>query len=74
MRDGENGLLVDIGDSAALADRFERILRQPALAKTLVSGGEKTLMSLFSEESVANAYLRLFASRQVSSAKRARAA
>jgi glycosyltransferase involved in cell wall biosynthesis len=64
MRDEENGLFVDIGDEEGFADAFNRIFENPGLADTIVAGGEKTLFGQFSEDAIANAYLRLFESHQ----------
>jgi len=60
MRDGENGLLVDIGDQQGLAAAIERISQYGELARALVTGGCDTLHRQFSEEAVTGAYLRLF--------------
>ncbi|MBN1912400.1 MAG: glycosyltransferase [Pirellulales bacterium] len=62
MRDGQNGLLTDIGDYEGIADAIRRILDSRELADTLVAGGTKTLADQFSEEAVANAFLRLISS------------
>ncbi|MCY8808535.1 glycosyltransferase family 4 protein [Bacillus atrophaeus] len=42
IRDGENGFLVNIGDSAAFADRIDRLYQEPALRRTLGLEGRKT--------------------------------
>jgi glycosyltransferase involved in cell wall biosynthesis len=60
MRDGENGLLVDIDDAAGFARAVGAILADSALAGTLVDGGRRTLMTQFSEQAVADAYVELF--------------
>lgn len=39
IRDGENGLLVEPGDAAALAQAVNRILKDPGLAEKLVCAG-----------------------------------
>ncbi|MDZ4657490.1 MAG: glycosyltransferase [Bythopirellula sp.] len=62
MRDSQNGLLVDIGDSEGFATSFRRILADSALAQQLVTGGSATLEDTFSERAVVNAYLKLFSS------------
>jgi len=62
MRDGENGLFADIGDHEGFADAFTRIFANPELADTLAAGGAKSLIEQFSEDVVADAYLKLFAS------------
>ncbi len=60
MRDGENGLLAEIGDAAGLARAIRRIIAEEGLAAQLAEGGRATLMAQFSEEAVAGAYLELF--------------
>lgn len=60
MRDGENGLLVDIDDAAGFARAVGAILADSVLAGTLVDGGRRTLMTQFSEQAVADAYVELF--------------
>jgi len=64
LRDGQNGLFADIGDDEGFADAFARIFESPALAGTLIAGGERTLAERFSEDAIASTYLRLFASHQ----------
>lgn len=60
MRDGENGLLVDIGDTDGFSRAIERLINDRQLADRVASGGHETLMGQFSEEAVANAYIELF--------------
>jgi len=60
MRDGDNGLLVEVGDTVGFSQAIERLINNPALAAKVAAGGRQTLMSQFSEEAVANAYLELF--------------
>ena len=67
LRCGQNGLLANIGDADGFANAFTKILHDSILAKMLIAGGERSLMGQFSEEAVANAYLRLFASHRTSS-------
>lgn len=43
VRDGENGLLVPVGDAAALADRLMRLLSEPSLARRLGEAGRETV-------------------------------
>ncbi len=64
MRDGENGLMVDIGDADGFAHAVERIINAPELAKQLAERGYQTLVSQFSKEAITDAYLKLFASRR----------
>jgi glycosyltransferase involved in cell wall biosynthesis len=60
MREGENGLLAEIGDTDGFAKAIERLLNDPVLAAKVASGGHETLVGQFSEEAVANAYIELF--------------
>lgn len=60
MRDGENGLLVDIGDTDGFSRAIERLINDRHLADRVALGGSETLMGQFSEEAVANAYIELF--------------
>ncbi|WP_455270834.1 glycosyltransferase [Rhizobium herbae] len=60
MRDGENGLLADIGDTDGFSRAIERLINDRALVDRVILGGQQTLMGQFSEEAVANAYIELF--------------
>ncbi|OWV93284.1 glycosyltransferase [Rhizobium sp. R72] len=60
MRDGDNGLLVDIGNTDGFSQAIERLIDNPVLAAKVAAGGRETLMKQFSEEAIANAYLELF--------------
>ncbi|SFV39079.1 glycosyltransferase [Hyphomicrobium facile] len=60
MRDGENGLLVDIGDVKGLSNAIARLIADPDLAARIAENGSRTLTDWFSEEAVANAYIDLF--------------
>ncbi|WEX87057.1 glycosyltransferase [Sinorhizobium garamanticum] len=64
MRDGENGLMVDIGDADGFAHAVERIANDNALRARLAQRGHETLMSQFSKEAITDAYLKLFASKR----------
>lgn len=59
IRDGENGLLVDIGDDRALADALRRLRDNPASAAALGVAGRRELESRFSEAAVTSAYMEL---------------
>ncbi len=63
MRDGENGLLVDIGDHEAFGSAFGRLREEPQLASRLVEGGRATLDAMFSENAIVEAYMRLVENR-----------
>ncbi|WP_117193770.1 glycosyltransferase [Rhizobium terrae] len=60
MRDGENGLLVDIDDTAGFSRAISQLIGDRTLAATVAEGGYATLMRQFSEEAVAGAYIELF--------------
>ena len=63
MRDGENGLLVDLDDHDAMADGIARLRNDAELATTVVAGGRRTLQERFSKEAITQAYIDLFARR-----------
>jgi glycosyltransferase involved in cell wall biosynthesis len=60
VQDGINGILVDIGDHEGFAGACRRVLADAQLAAKLVAGGEASLRSRFSEDSVVAAYLDAF--------------
>ena len=49
LRDGENALLFEPGDAAALADRVRRLAAQPDLRTSLRDGGLRTAATLTEE-------------------------
>lgn len=59
MRDGENGLMVDIDDDAAMAAAIARIHSDKALAERLVAGGRKTLEEQFSQDAITDRYMAI---------------
>jgi hypothetical protein len=63
MRDGDNGLLVDIGDVSGFVSGFRRLTADRALAARVVDGGERALLTGFSEAGVSKTYMDLFAAR-----------
>jgi glycosyltransferase involved in cell wall biosynthesis len=60
MRDGENGLLADIGDADGFAGAIATLLADNTLRQAVIAGGYDTLMRQFSEAAVCDAYLELF--------------
>jgi glycosyltransferase involved in cell wall biosynthesis len=64
MTHGRDGLMVDIGDAEGFAVAFQQILADRSLAERLTAGGEQTLLGTFSEQSVVDAYLKLFSAQQ----------
>ena len=65
MRDGENGLLVDIDDVDGFAAAIQRLCDDPELCKTLVAGGHKALDTVFSKETVTDQFIELFSGKKV---------
>lgn len=47
--DGQTGLLVEAGDTTALAQAIERLLDDEQLARTLADGAEERVLRIFSE-------------------------
>ena len=64
MRDGENGMMVDIGDADGFARAIEQIADDPSLGAALAERGHETLVGQFSRQAITDAYLRLFASKR----------
>jgi glycosyltransferase involved in cell wall biosynthesis len=64
MRDGENGLMVDIGDADGFAHAIDRIASDTSLGERLAERGHETLMNQFSKQAITDAYLKLFASKR----------
>ncbi len=60
MRDGENGLLVEISDAEGMARAIGQLVADPGLAAQLADGGRKTLEGQFSKKAITDAYLALF--------------
>ncbi len=58
----KNGLLFPIDDVSGLQKSIERLIHDPTLSKTLVSGGNEKFSRSFSKEKVVDAYLTLFTS------------
>jgi len=60
VQDGLTGLLVERGDSAALASALEALLSDPALRARLAAGQRQLVTGAFSAESIRNAHLDLY--------------
>jgi glycosyltransferase involved in cell wall biosynthesis len=69
MRDGEDGLMVDIGDASGMAAAVTKLQGDSKLRECLVEGGLETLEKKFSEGAVVQAYIDLFGSRNSDSRK-----
>jgi len=59
---GRNGLLYDVGDVPALADRIEALLANPKVATRLAAAAQVDVNRDYGVDSVALAYRRVFAS------------
>lgn len=64
VRDGENGLLVDIDDVVGFAAAFRKIVADPRLANRLIQGGVTTLENQFSEQAIVDQYLEVLAEQR----------
>jgi mannosyltransferase len=75
VAEGETGFLVAIEDTAALADRIERLMQDPARAAAMGKAGRKRVEARFNIEREAReifaVYERLWASARSTSAKTA---
>ncbi len=60
VQHGNNGLLVDIDDCAALVDALDRALNNNLVRKRLIKGGTKTYKELFSRDSVIKKLLKSY--------------
>jgi len=58
---GEDAVLVTVDDAEALAKGIREVLASKELANTLANNGRKRIEGEFSEESVIDQYLRMFA-------------
>ena len=65
IKNEENGLLFDIEDSSGLAKGIKRLSNDDSLRLSLVSSGEKTLLSRFSKQGITRAYLDLIANHKL---------
>lgn len=60
MKDGRDGLLVEIDDVDGYTKAMSRLIGDAALAKSIAAGGHATLMAQFSEDAVVSSYMELF--------------
>jgi glycosyltransferase involved in cell wall biosynthesis len=60
LRDGENGLLVDVGDITAISRAIERLATDAAFAERLGTNARATARALFEPEKVLAQYLDLY--------------
>jgi len=64
MRDGVDGLMVDIDDVPALSTALERLRDDRAAAATFAANARDRLEQLFSEKAIVSAYREVFTSRR----------
>lgn len=60
VRDGDTGLMVTPGDTAALAAAIESLLSDPARATTLAETGRRYILGNYAWEAVAQRYRQLY--------------
>lgn len=60
MRDGVDGLLVDIDDKLSFANKLKLIEHDKDLSDKLIAGGEQRLKKWFSKDAVVSSYLKEF--------------
>lgn len=60
VRDGEDGLVVEIDDEAAMKVAIERVINDRALAETMVINGYKRYQGEFTKERCVQAYLEYY--------------
>ncbi|PSC05917.1 glycosyltransferase family 1 protein [Alsobacter soli] len=60
VRDGHNGFLTPLGDAAALADRFARLARDPALLARLGEAARADILAGYTEHHVASTVLAVY--------------
>jgi len=61
MKDGENGLVVEIDDVDGVVAAINTIDADESLRNRLIAGGHAALNSVFSEDAIVGQYLELFA-------------
>ncbi len=60
MRDGENGLMIDIDDIEGFANAFDRLRNEPDLCKRIIEGGKNSIEKEFSKKAITDQYMNLF--------------
>lgn len=60
VRDGDNGILVEVRNSAALTEALARLLADPELRKQMGQRGRERVLSEFSQEKIVNQVLNLY--------------
>lgn len=60
ITDGDNGLLVPVGNENALSDAIRRLIAAPDMAATLAARGHETLAQTYSRAQVVEQYLNFY--------------
>jgi glycosyltransferase involved in cell wall biosynthesis len=60
VEEGETGYLTPVGNPEALAERMEKILRDPEHARALGRRGRERIESHFSEEAAGEKFLSVY--------------
>ena len=63
MRDGENGLMVDIDDVDGLAEALMRLRSEPGLSQHIIKGGTNSIENEFSKKAITDQYINLFSGK-----------
>ena len=63
MRDGENGLLVDIDDVDAMSRAFGRLRSEKGLSEQIIKGGTSSIENEFSKKTITDQYINLFSGK-----------
>jgi glycosyltransferase involved in cell wall biosynthesis len=63
MRDGENGLLVDIDDVDAMSQAFRRLRSEKGLSDQIIKGGTSSIDNEFSKKVITDQYIDLFSGK-----------
>lgn len=62
VRDGEDGLVVDIDDVNQMIEAVKRIMNEPELHKNLIENGYQRYLNEFTKQQTVNAYLDFYKS------------
>lgn len=63
VRDGEDGLVIEVDDEKAMQEAIERLMSDPALAQKLVENGKKRFQSEFTKEKTLEAYVAFYSEK-----------
>lgn len=60
MKHEQNGLLMEIDDTAALSEYMNRFLNDKELCERVIKGGQETFQERFTEDAVVEEYMKLY--------------